>query len=159
MAKTEKGCVYFFRHVGLSPVKIGYSEENSPINRFISFKTYAPYGSEILGFIESYDAKEIETILHNKFSSKRLKGEWFEISIEEIDCQIKLYSDAEDLESKRKFELDWAMHKKKYTHIKKTPKEIFIEMYLENPNIKKSKIARDLGVTRSTLYNWIEEIV
>jgi len=83
--ENQKGCVYFFRHIGLSPVKIGYSENESPINRFNQFKTYAPFGSEILGFIQTYNANELESNLHRKFSSKRLLGEWFEIT--EVDVK------------------------------------------------------------------------
>ena len=69
--ETKKGCVYFFKHIGLTPIKIGYSENESPFNRFTQFKTYAPYGSEILGFIIISDAKELETLLHKKYASKR----------------------------------------------------------------------------------------
>jgi len=32
--KSEKGCVYFFRHIGLTPVKIGFSTNESPFDRF-----------------------------------------------------------------------------------------------------------------------------
>lgn len=158
--KKEKGCVYFFRHIGLTPVKIGYSEENSPITRFNQFKTYAPYGCEILGFIELYNAKEIERVLHNKFSSKRLQGEWFELSEEEIQIQIKLYSRKDDLENKRKFEIAWALNISNNSFdSEKTKKDNFLDQYIKNPNIKKAKLSRDLGVSRKTLYNWIEEIV
>jgi len=159
MAQKTKGCVYFFRHVGLTPVKIGYSNENSPLKRFEQFKIYAPYGCEILGFIESHEAQELEVILHNKFSSKRLKGEWFEISIEEIEAQINLYSYADDLESKRMFELAWAKSKSTTINKNSTAKDLFFDLYRKNPKLKKAKTARDLGVTRKTLYNWIEEIV
>lgn len=160
MTNKEKGCVYFFRHIGLTPIKIGYSECNSPINRFEQLKTYAPYGCEILGFIELYNAREIERILHQKFSSKRLQGEWFELTEEDVQIQIKLYSRKDDLESKRKFEIDWALNVRRNNFdVKKTPKENFKEIYLKNPNIKKAKLSRDLGVSRKTLYNWIEEIV
>jgi len=82
MEQEQKGCVYFFRHIGLTPVKIGYSTHESPIKRFEQFKTYAPYGSELIGFIRTYDAKKLETILHERFSAHRLGGEWFEISQE-----------------------------------------------------------------------------
>ena len=53
-----KGCVYFFKHKGVSPIKIGYTNNVSPINRFENFKTYSPYGSEIGGFIETDKPKE-----------------------------------------------------------------------------------------------------
>ena len=39
----NKGCVYFFRHIGLSPIKIGYSTHESPLDRFNQFKTYAEF--------------------------------------------------------------------------------------------------------------------
>lgn len=90
--KKQKGCVYFFRHLGLTPVKIGYSENESPKNRFNQFKTYAPYGAEMLGFIITDDSKSLETNLHKKYSDKRLSGEWFEITEKEVNNEINYYT-------------------------------------------------------------------
>jgi len=107
MEISERGCVYFFRHIGLSPVKIGFSSNESPLKRFEQFKTYAPYGAEILGFIMTKESKELETTLHLKFSSNRLKGEWFEISKEDIDKVVSFYSNIEDVKEKNEFEIEW----------------------------------------------------
>jgi len=107
MEISERGCVYFFRHIGLSPVKIGFSSNESPLKRFEQFKTYAPYGAEILGFIMTKESKELETALHVKFSSNRLKGEWFEISKEDIDKVVSFYSNIEDIKEKNEFEIEW----------------------------------------------------
>jgi hypothetical protein len=111
MEITERGCVYFFRHIGLSPVKIGYSTNESPINRFESFKTYAPYGAELLGFIMTKESKELETILHERFSTNRLKGEWFEISKEDVQKVVSFYSNIEDIKEKNEFEIAYAKYK------------------------------------------------
>ena len=113
MEITERGCVYFFRHIGLSPVKIGYSTNENPISRFDSFKTYAPYGAEILGFIMIENAKDLELILHERFSASRLKGEWFEISKEDVEKVVLFYSNIEDIKEKNEFEIQWAKHKNK----------------------------------------------
>lgn len=94
--KVSKGCVYFFRHLGLSPVKIGYSESQSPKSRFDQFKTYAPYGCEMLGFVSLENSKKVETELHKKHASKRLKGEWFEITAKEVETEILYYSSFEE---------------------------------------------------------------
>jgi transcription elongation factor Elf1 len=118
----KRGCVYFFRHIGLTPVKIGYSTNESPIERFNQFKTYAPYGSEILGFVILSNAKEIETLLHQKYANKRLSGEWFEITIEEVQKEVDFYSNISDIEERNNFQIAWA-------------KEI---------NNKKNKIVEDL---------------
>jgi hypothetical protein len=106
--ENTKGCVYFFRHIGLSPVKIGYSESESPYKRFEQFKTYAPFGAELLGFIRTVRAKDLETELHNKYSRDRIKGEWFEITKQEVDKCISFYSNLEDIEEMNNFQVFWA---------------------------------------------------
>ena len=94
----KQGCVYFFKHKNWSPIKIGYSSNESPINRFTQFKTYAPFGCQIVGFIKTYEAKELETKLHNQFEAFRLEGEWFSISEDVVYDLIDLHSSDEQKE-------------------------------------------------------------
>jgi len=107
MEENQKGCVYFFRHLNTNPVKIGYSRYPTPSKRFEQFKTYAPFGSELLGFINAENAKELETELHIKYKSKRLKGEWFNISLEEVKENISFYSKNIDLINRSNFEIKY----------------------------------------------------
>lgn len=104
---NSKGCVYFFRHIGLSPVKIGYSSYASPKYRFETFKTYAPYGAEMLGFIMTEDPKSLESMLHVKFKDKRLAGEWFEVTDSDVNIVISLHSKMEDIKRKSDFMKAW----------------------------------------------------
>ena len=92
MKTKNKGCVYFFKHKNLSPIKIGYSSKNNPNERFDQFKTYAPFGGEIVGFIEIEFPLYYEQLIHSKFKSKRLNGEWFDITIAEVKDVISIYS-------------------------------------------------------------------
>ena len=166
MEETEKGCVYFFRHIGLSPVKIGFSSNNSPITRFIQFKTYAPYGSEILGFIQTDDAKNLESKLHLKFSQKRLSGEWFEITEEEVNTVVDFYSNIEDIKLRNDFQIAWAnmvQQKRKsfeevINEITSDKKEKFKAFFNKNSNINKSNIAKEIGVSRQTIHLWVKEL-
>jgi len=103
-----KGCVYFFKHIGMSPIKIGFTLHSSPMVRFLQFKTYAPFGAQLVGFIKTSEPKNLETLLHNKFSSFRIKGEWFEISEELALKTIDFYSNIEDVEDRNKFQIEWA---------------------------------------------------
>jgi predicted DNA-binding protein YlxM (UPF0122 family) len=163
--EEEKGCVYFFRHIGLSPVKIGYSSSPSPIKRFEQFRTYAPFGSEILGFIQTYEPSKLENQLHSKYTSKRINGEWFELTQEEVDYEINFHSSIEDIREKNEFQIAWA----KKVEIRKelvakilsdgTSKyEAFERIYRNNPKISVSKIANDLNVSRTAIYLWIKKI-
>lgn len=106
--EIQRGCVYFFKHVGLSPIKIGYSQNESPIKRFEQFKTYAPFGAMLIGFIRTERAKELETELHQKYARDRVKGEWFEISEEEVNKCIKFYSNLQDIEEINNFQIAFA---------------------------------------------------
>jgi hypothetical protein len=109
--KNKKGCVYFFRHIGLTPIKIGFSDNESPISRFNQFKTYAPFGAELIGFIITSKPQELEKQLHLKYSRDRIKGEWFEITENEANKCINFYSNLEDIEEKNNFQIEWAKKK------------------------------------------------
>lgn len=166
MIEERKGCVYFFRHIGLTAVKIGYSQNESPIYRFENFKTFAPYGSEILGFIQTTEAKKIESNLHAKYANKRLLGEWFEITEDDVKNEIDFYSKIEDVKNRNEFQIAWANHLndkkiKLESLIKsagKDKRKEFNELYQRNQNINKSKVAEQLGVTRQCIHKWILEL-
>jgi len=162
-----KGCVYFFRHIGLTPVKIGYTENSSPLKRFDAFKTYAPYGSELLGFIQTNEPKKLETLLHQKYSNKRIGDEWFEITGNEVEYEIDFHSKIEDVRDRNEFQQAWAkhLHEQKDIDIKdllenrrNEPKEKLKNLYKANKNICRMKTAEKLGVTRQTIHRWINEI-
>jgi hypothetical protein len=166
--QITKGCVYFFRHIGLTPVKIGYSENESPIDRFNQFKTYAPYGSEMIGFIQTYDAKKLESKLHKKYAHLRLDGEWFELMDEQVQSEIDFHSSIEDVEERNEFQKEWAirLHLKRSKILdiqnfanttKENKKHVFFKMYAENKNVNKKQTAEKLGVTRRTIQNWAKE--
>jgi len=166
MEEKEKGCVYFFRHIGLTPVKIGFSTSESPLNRFTQFKTYAPYGSEILGFIQTEDAKKIESILHLKYSNKRISGEWFEISEQDVTYEVNFYSNIEDIKERNEFQIEWAkrINEKKITkekiieNIISSEKDIFFKWYKENPKLNRTQAANNLKVSRQCIQNWIKSV-
>jgi hypothetical protein len=162
--EKEKGCVYFFRHVGLTPVKIGYSSSPSPINRFEQFKTYAPFGSEILGFVQTHEPNELEKQLHAKYAAKRIKGEWFELTQEEVDYEINFHSSVEEIKERNEFQIAWA----KKVEVQKdfiskvlsqntTKFGAFERIYKNNPQINISQLAKDLDVSRQTVHNWIKK--
>jgi len=160
----NKGCVYFFRHIGLTPVKIGFSDNESPIGRFNQFKTYAPYGSEILGFIICCNANKLESELHRKFSSKRLSGEWFDITDNQVESEIQYRSNIEDINNRNEFQIAWAneLAKKKVFlndilgREGDTDKKIN-SLIAENPNMYKAEIAKKIGISRQTLYKYLRK--
>lgn len=169
MKEKEKGCVYFFRHVGLEPIKIGYSTNESPLIRFNQFKTYAPFGAEIVGFIQTNEAKKIETLLHQKYSSKRLDGEWFFITENECNNEIEFYSNKEDIKEKNDFQIAWSsileskkQEKKDFLDIYKKQNTVQFEKFkttfLLDRNINITKASKHFGVSRMTLSRWIKII-
>lgn len=163
MEENKKGCVYFFKHIGLNPVKIGYSTNETPLARYNQFKTYAPYGAQLLGFIKSKNPCELESVLHSQLIISRLEGEWFNITEEEVKYLIKYYSNVEDVKEKNDFELNYCKFlndkdfKKQNKEKPKTKKELFILKYKENPNLNKTIEARKTGVSRTTIYKWTKK--
>ena len=166
MKIRKKGCVYFFRHISLEPIKIGYSQNPSPYKRFNQFKTYAPFGAEIVGFIQTEIAKEIESKLHQKYSSKRLEGEWFNITDDEVDNEIKFYSSIEEVRAKNEFQIEWAKHLSKTSdggilseyYKSLSNKEKVIYNYEQNKDFNRSNLAKELNLSRSMIYRYLKTI-
>ena len=158
-------CVYFFKHTSLSPIKIGYSSKNNPMDRFEQFKTYAPFGAEIIGFISTEKAKELESNLHRKLKAFRLNGEWFDISIDKVDELINFHSKKEVLKNKADFELAYALNLQKLNDYKTNAlknKKNFI--HFKNNfklNAKKTKtfLSREYNVSRQTIYDWEKKLI
>ena len=88
----NKGCVYFFKHKNLKPIKIGYSKHKTPVGRLNQFNTYAPFGVEMIGYIQIIDAFKVEKYLHKKYSAYRLNGEWFNIDEVTVKKEIIYYN-------------------------------------------------------------------
>lgn len=135
MKKAKLGCVYFFKHKNLSPIKIGYSDSESPQKRFESFKTYAPYGAEIIGFIITPQAEKLERLLHEKYKTKRLCGEWFDINIKDVDNEMLIHNYDYNYKKRIDFELSLSIElNEKSIDI---PEEVFLFMdNFENFNVK-----------------------
>ena len=165
--EIKKGCVYFFRHIGLTPVKIGYSSNESPIDRFNQFRTYAPYGSEILGFIIISDAKELETLLHRKYANKRLNGEWFDLTEQDVNNEIDFYTNVADIKDRNEFQIAWAKAKsegkeiiiKEIENLKlKNNFDKIVFYHKENPNFNRTNVAELIGISRQQVINIIKKI-
>lgn len=64
-------------------IKIGYSEDVQ--RRYSLLNTASPIALELLWFMESARARLIEAELHQRFASKRVRGEWFAIGDEDVE--------------------------------------------------------------------------
>jgi hypothetical protein len=83
--------VYFFRETGRPYVKIGMSK-NDFETRFNQFKIYAPLGAYVIGYIKTNDALKLEKDLHKKYKDKRLSGEFFTLTDDEVYREINNYN-------------------------------------------------------------------
>ena len=86
------GCIYFIRHKGQEPIKIGLTSDTSPEKRMKSAETYSPWGIELVDVLETSLPVEMEKIIHSDFKEKRMNGEWFNISFKEVKETVEKYS-------------------------------------------------------------------
>jgi hypothetical protein len=82
--------VYFFRENYSDFVKIGKTS-NEVRQRFRDFKIYAPLGAYIVGFIKTSNCHKLEKELHQFYKDKRVKGEFFKLTDEEVNLKINEY--------------------------------------------------------------------
>lgn len=117
MDKKESGIVYFFRHKGLSPVKIGFSSKSDYRYRFNKFNMYSPYGAEVLAIIASDNPADLEKRIHSEIKSFKVRGEFFDISTEKINELVNRFSTDEQLELMKRVAKAMAMEYTTSTNI------------------------------------------
>jgi len=63
--------------------KIGIT--NNIFSRFSGLNTSSPVELSLVFYFEAKDAAKTERLLHDKYAVKRVKGEWFNLSVEDVD--------------------------------------------------------------------------
>jgi uncharacterized protein YlzI (FlbEa/FlbD family) len=79
--KAIPGYVYLIS--GSKSYKIGMSK--TPIKRIEKLSVVLPFPIKTIALIESQDIKQLEQQLHKRFADKRINGEWFDLSPEDIE--------------------------------------------------------------------------
>ena len=93
--------VYFVKHKTMKPIKIGVTSNLT--KRLQALRVSCPYGLDLIGRILSPEPKELESKLHKRLKSKRLNGEWFDISLSKL---IKILNSLPKIEKQLKEEQD-----------------------------------------------------
>lgn len=73
--------------------KIGMTK--SPKKRIGNIQTASPFMVEVVAYQYSKDCLALERWLHDEFSDKRVKGEWFSLSADDIES-LYMFLDCED---------------------------------------------------------------
>ena len=93
--QVNKESVYLLRYVGDKEVKIGMSKHSNPYQRIKQYSTYSVKDIEVLGVIQCVNSTKLEKIIHNEFKHKNIKGEWFDLTDNDVKFIIDKYSDYE----------------------------------------------------------------
>jgi hypothetical protein len=77
--------VYLIQDVDVtSYCKIGRTK--NPERRLSTFEVKLPFKFEILAIIETANARGLETSLHRRYADRRVSGEWFALTPDDIDA-------------------------------------------------------------------------
>lgn len=77
--------VYVIKSNG-GPVKVGISA--NPLKRSRMLELGGPYSMSVVQVWDSEYAREVEKLAHGILLTKRLRGEWFEVSVDEAIAAI-----------------------------------------------------------------------
>ena len=90
-------CVYVIKHKGKSSIyKIGKSADFH--QRFETIQSYNPAELEVVLVQKTSLNDYLEKILHFEFKSKKIRGEWFDLSKEDVARLKELVSNLDSIE-------------------------------------------------------------
>lgn len=83
--RTEQykdGCIYIVNARGTSLYKIGYASNVG--ERMHSMRTDSPLELDVIAVIPAREPRKMESRLHRKYEKKRVRGEWFNLSNDDV---------------------------------------------------------------------------
>lgn len=80
---AKSGTVYIIQIKGTSFFKIGVTKGLAE-HRLKYFQTYYPFELNVVHVINCDNAYRLEWSLHQKYNIKRVRGEWFDLSDQDI---------------------------------------------------------------------------
>lgn len=80
--KQKRPTVYLFEAVGLNRFKIGYSKD--PETRLEQLRKQSSSPIEPVLILQRSDAQKLERQLQRRFAEKRVHGEWFELTSDDV---------------------------------------------------------------------------
>jgi hypothetical protein len=86
-ADITVGHVYFINVVDTNQFKIGYTNI-SPTTRLSALQVGCPHELALHRIVPYIDPKKLEKHLHDCFSAKKIRGEWFTLTIPEVDSIV-----------------------------------------------------------------------
>ena len=129
---SHKGYIYLIKHK--NEYKIGYTKD---IHNRMGEYTKLPYPVIVITVIEADNARKLKAILHNKFSEKRLRGEWFDLNKKDVEIICKCWDNLDD-----QFNID--AHNSIYRNYVRTQAdddfERGLELFSELPDAEKQKV-------------------
>jgi Meiotically up-regulated gene 113 len=78
------GYVYLFKHGSHREYKIGFT--NNRLRREGEISSALPQGIEPIHVIETDDPPGVEAYWHRRFAAKRLRGEWFALTADDVQA-------------------------------------------------------------------------
>lgn len=82
------GVVYFIKNIETNLIKIGFTYDL--LTRISTLATEYKTKMELVHYVSSSDIGTVEKIFHTMFSNKRTKGEWFDLSEDDV-MELKKY--------------------------------------------------------------------
>jgi hypothetical protein len=76
------GVVYFIRNVETGLTKIGFTTDL--INRIYNLSLEHKAEMKLIHYISTYDSATLESVMHDIFLDKKVMGEWFNLTDEDI---------------------------------------------------------------------------
>jgi hypothetical protein len=83
MAHIKPGWIYLLKGQG-NQYKIGMTTR-VPTKRLLEFVPKLPFETQLIFAIPDPDPIAMEMVYHEEFAHKRIRGEWFELTQEDVD--------------------------------------------------------------------------
>lgn len=138
------GSVYFIFSPNTGLTKIGYSVNVEARVKSISKQVGVAF---LIGTFITSDYKELESDLHLKYRDNRITGEWFDFGS---------YGDSYDIFNN--LEIVGCKKTISYNKDSRSTREIISHELFSNHDFNRSKLSRELKVSRQTIHKIINEI-